>query len=72
MVEMRYIKRNTGRYVKDEEGWSKLEVETVLQFRVRILFVDIQGNLVDPEFDKRQQWSEWMDVPTVDETFFAQ
>lgn len=72
MVELRYVKRNTGRYIRDSEGWSQLEVENVLQFRVRVLFVDIQGNLVDPEFDKRQQWSEWMDVPTVDETLFAQ
>lgn len=72
MVELRYVKRNTGRYVKDSEGWNKLEVENVLQFRVRVLYVDIQGNLVDPDFDKRQDWSEWMDVPTIDETYFGQ
>jgi hypothetical protein len=55
MIELRWVRRNTGNRVLNEYGFFRDEVEQVLQYR--------------QELDTTPyEWTEWQDVPVLDQT----
>ena len=57
MYELRYLVRN---------GWDG--PEKVLQYRTQSEVTDYSGTTTNGSFTKKREWTEWQDVPTVDET----
>jgi hypothetical protein len=58
MYELRYLVRN---------GWDG--PEQVLQYRTQIEVSDYSAiNSKTDDFIKKREWTNWRDVPTVDET----
>lgn len=58
MYDLRYLVRN---------GWDG--PETVLQYRTRVEVTDYSvPNPRTGGFASKKEWTEWQDVPTVDET----
>lgn len=57
MYELRYLVRN---------GWDG--PEQVLQYRTQIEVSDYSGTTQNGSFTKKNEWTEWRDVPTVDES----
>jgi len=57
MYELRYLVRN------GLEGFEK-----VLQYRTQIEVTDYSTTTIQGSFTKKREWTEWQDVPTVDET----
>lgn len=52
MIEMRWLQRSTGEQVINKYGMFTSGLETVLQYR---------------QIMNQTHWSEWQDVPTVQE-----
>ena len=57
MYELRYLVRN---------GWDG--PEKVLQYRTQIEVSDYSSTNESGKYTKRMKWTEWRDVPEVDET----
>ena len=57
MYELRYLVR---------KGWDG--PEKVLQYRTQSEVTDYSGTTTNGSFTKKREWTEWQDVPTVDET----
>ena len=57
MFELRYLVQN---------GWDG--PEKVLQYRTQIEVTDYSGTTVKGSFTTKKEWTEWQDVPIVDET----
>lgn len=53
MIEMRWLQRPTGERVINKYGLFRNGVETVLQYR---------------QIMNQTHWSDWQDVPTVEES----
>lgn len=70
MIEMRWLKRNTGRVIYNQYGLETLETTTVLQYRVYIDHATyaLPAGVPRPKGHEDMRWSQWQDVPTVDET----
>jgi hypothetical protein len=54
MIELRWLRRGTGRQIYDRYGLDADEVETVLQYRQKVDSANLE-------------WSDWCEVPTVDQ-----
>jgi hypothetical protein len=68
MIELRWLRRGTGRQIYDRYGLDADEVETVLQYRQKVDTTVRAGlNWSNDDLAKtaNYQWSEWTDVPTV-------
>ena len=57
MYELRYLVR------KDLDNPEK-----VLQYRTQLEVTDYSTTTLNGSFTKKREWTEWKDVPTVDET----
>jgi hypothetical protein len=57
MYELRYLVRN---------GWDG--PEKVLQYRTQIEVTDYSTTTSQGFFTKKNEWTEWQDVPIIDET----
>jgi hypothetical protein len=57
MFELRYLVRN---------GCNG--PETVLQYRTQFEVTDYSTTTIQGSFTKKREWTEWQDVPVVDET----
>jgi len=57
MFELRYLVRS---------GWDG--PEKVLQYRTQIEVSDYSGTTQNGSFTKKREYTEWRDVPEVDET----
>ena len=57
MYELRYLVRN---------GWDG--PEKVLQYRTQSEVTDYSTTTEKGSFTKKREWTEWQDVPTVNET----
>jgi len=57
MYELRYLVR------KGLEGFEK-----VLQYRTQFEVTDYSTTTIQGSFTKKREYTEWQDVPTVDET----
>jgi len=57
MYELRYLVRN---------GWDGSE--QVLQYRTQSEVTDYSTTTIQGSFTKKREWTEWQDVPIVDET----
>ena len=57
MYELRYLVR---------KGWDG--TEKVLQYRTQIEVTDYSSKTDDGKYISLKKWTEWQDVPTVDET----
>ena len=57
MYELRYLVRN---------GWDG--PEKVLQYRTQSEVTDYGTTTINGSFTKKREWTEWQDVPIVDET----
>ena len=70
MIEMRWLKRHTGKLVYNQYGLEKLETVTVLQYRVYMdhAIYALPAGAPKPQGHEDMRWSPWRDVPTVDET----
>jgi hypothetical protein len=55
MIELRWLRRNTGNRTLNEYGFFRDEVEQVLQYRQKLETT-------------HYEWSDWQDVPVVDQT----
>ena len=57
MYELRYLVRK-----------ALVGSEKVLQYRVQLEVTDYSTTTIQGSFTKKREWTEWQDVPTVDET----
>ena len=57
MYELRYLVRN------GLDGPEK-----VLQYRTQLEVTDYSTTTIQGSFTKKREWTEWQDVPVVDET----
>jgi hypothetical protein len=57
MYELRYLVRN---------GWDG--PEKVLQYRTQFEVTDYSTTTIQGSFTKKREWTDWQDVPTVNET----
>ena len=57
MYELRYLVRN---------GWDG--PEQVLQYRTQSEVTDYSTTTLNGSFTKKREWTEWQDVPIVNET----
>ena len=57
MYELRYLVRN---------GWAG--PKQVLQYRTQSEVTDYSTTTIQGSFTKKREWTEWQDVPIVDET----
>ena len=57
MYELRYLVR---------PGWDG--PESVLQYRTQFEVTDYSTTTIQGSFTKKREWTEWQDVPVVDET----
>jgi hypothetical protein len=57
MYELRYLVRN---------GWGG--PEQVLQYRTQLEVTDYSTTTIQGSFTKKREWTEWQDVPIIDET----
>ena len=57
MYELRYFIR------KASDGSEKL-----LQYRTQLEVTDYSTTTINGSFTKKREWTEWQDVPTVNET----
>ena len=57
MYELRYLVRNSL------DGSEK-----VLQYRTQFEVTDYSTTTIQGSFTKKREWTEWQDVPTVNET----
>ena len=57
MYELRYLIR------KASDGSEK-----VLQYRTQLEVTDYSTTTINGSFTKKREWTEWQDVPTVNET----
>lgn len=55
MIELRWLRRNTGDRTLNEYGFFRDEVEQVLQYRQKLETT-------------HNEWSDWQNVPIVDQT----
>jgi|688.fasta_scaffold11565_2 hypothetical protein len=69
MIELRWMRRGTGRQIIDRYGLDANEVETVLQYRQKVDTTVRAGMWSDQDKLKTAhwEWSDWQDVPTVDQ-----
>ena len=56
MYELRYLVR---------KGWDG--PEKVLQYRTQLEVTDYSGTTVNGSNTKKREWTEWQDVPTVED-----
>ena len=56
MYELRYLV---------QKGWDG--PEKVLQYRTQFEVTDYSTTTIQGSFTKKREWTEWQDVPTVDE-----
>jgi hypothetical protein len=56
MYELRYLVRK-----------ALVGSEKVLQYRVQLEVTDYSTTTIQGSFTKKREWTEWQDVPTVDE-----
>jgi hypothetical protein len=57
MYELRYLVR------KASDGFEK-----VLQYRTQFEVTDYSTTTIQGSFTKKREWTDWQDVPTVNET----
>jgi len=57
MYELRYLVRN-----------GRSESDKVLQYRTQLEVTDYSTTTLNGSFTKKLEYTEWQDVPTVDET----
>jgi len=57
MYELRYLVRK-----------ALVGSEKVLQYRVQLEVTDYSTTTIQGSFTKKREWTEWQNVPTVDET----
>ena len=57
MYELRYLVRS---------GWDG--PEQVLQYRTQFEVTDYSTTTIQGSFTKKREWTEWQNVPVVDET----
>ena len=57
MYELRYLVRN---------GYDG--PEKVLQYRTQLEVTDYSTTTIQGSFTKKREWTEWQDVPILDET----
>lgn len=71
-IQLRWLKRSTGKTKMDEWGYYQPEIVLVLQYRTMYNetiyttqqeYADVLGNQ-----QQKSVWGEWRDVPTVIET----
>jgi hypothetical protein len=56
MYELRYLVRNSL------EGYEK-----VLQYRTQLEVTDYSITTLNGSFTKKREWTEWQDVPTIED-----
>ena len=57
MYELRYLVRN-----------GRSENDKVLQYRTQLEVTDYSTTTLNGSFTKKREWTDWQDVPIVDET----
>jgi len=57
MYELRYLVQN-----------GRSENDKVLQYRTQFEVTDYSTTTLNGSFTKKREWTEWQDVPVVDET----
>ena len=57
MYELRYLVRK-----------ALVGSEKVLQYRVQLEVTDYSTTTIQGSFTKKREWTDWQDVPTVNET----
>jgi hypothetical protein len=67
MIELRWLKRKTGERVLNKYGFFADGEVTVLQYRQKVDVTTYAGLGPFPDVLKNMQWSDWHDVPVVDE-----
>jgi hypothetical protein len=67
MIELRWLKRKTGEQVLNKYGFFTDGEVTVLQYRQKVDITTYAGLGPFPDAMKNIQWSDWKDVPAVDE-----
>ncbi len=71
MIELRWLKRYTGKVIVDENCIDVNKTETVLQYRQKIdttVRAGLNWSHDDLSRTANYQWSDWSDVPTQDDT----
>lgn len=68
MIELRWLRRNTGNRTLNQYGFFQDETEQVLQFRQKVDVTVYAGMGPFPESWQNMQWSDWTDVPVLDQT----
>lgn len=70
MIEMRWLTRKTGEQVLNKYGFFQDGEMTVLQYRQKVDNTIRAGLWSSEDIIKtaNYQWSDWCDVPTVNET----
>jgi hypothetical protein len=71
-IQLRWLKRPTGKTIMDEWGYYQPEMMLVLQYRTMYTetIYTTQHEYADVAANQQQQskWGEWRDVPTVFES----
>lgn len=65
--EFRWLNRKTGKRLMNEHGYYYDETVRVLQYRVYYDATIYAGMGPNGDFLKQMVWSDWTDVPEVDE-----
>lgn len=67
-TELRWLERQTGKTLMNEWGYYYQETVKILQYRNRLTATDYSNYDVDAgDFRKTLAWTEWMDVPNIEE-----
>lgn len=67
MFELRWLERKTGKRSMNEHGYYYDETVRVLQYRQKYDKTIYSGLGPHGDFLKELVWSDWVDVPTVEE-----
>lgn len=67
-TELRWLERQTGKTLMNEQGYYYQETVKILQYRNRLTVTDYSNyDTVAGDFGKTLTWTEWMDVPNIEE-----
>lgn len=70
MFELRWLERKTGNKLMNEHGYYFDETHRILQFRYKYNqpMYSYHSSLIPPEDRYEFVWSDWYDVPTINES----
>jgi hypothetical protein len=67
MIELRWLKRKTGKSLMNEHGYFYDETVKILQYRQKYDHTDYGVITNAGDFSVIRMWSDWIDVPIVEE-----